>query len=44
MCLLVWCGVERGEQQGASRLDCVCWERVVERQRACVPQRIRTAD
>jgi hypothetical protein len=37
-------GLQRGEQQGASRPDCVCRQRVVERQRACVPQRIRTAD
>ena len=37
-------GLQRGEQQGASRPDCVCRQRVVERQRACVPQRIRTVD
>ena len=37
-------GLERGEQQGASQLDCVCCERVAERQRACVPQRMRKAD
>ena len=33
-------GCERRKQQGASRRDCVCGERVAERQRGCVPQRV----